>query len=96
MEVTIKLLENAMQEAYDQGSHRFLIDGFPRKMDQAFKFDEAVCISSKVLFLVCPEDVLRDRLLERGKTSGRADDNEESIKKRFSMSLTNMRNIHGD
>ena len=28
------------------------------------------------------------RLLERGKTSGRADDNEESIKKRFSASLT--------
>ena len=29
---------------------------------------------------------MRQRLLERGKTSGRADDNEESIKKRFSSS----------
>ena len=28
------------------------------------------------------------RLLERGKTSGRADDNEESIKKRFSAFLS--------
>ena len=27
---------------------------------------------------------MRERLLERGKTSGREDDNEESIKKRFS------------
>lgn len=29
------------------------------------------------------EDILLDRLLERGRTSGRADDNEETILKRF-------------
>lgn len=28
---------------WDGGKGRFLIDGFPRKMDQALKFDEAVC-----------------------------------------------------
>lgn len=94
MEVTIKLLENAMRAALDArkesthpgwqaGKGRFLIDGFPRKMDQALKFDETVCLSSFVLFYVCPENVLLERLLERGKTSGRSDDNEESIKKRF-------------
>jgi len=65
------------------GQKKFLIDGFPRKMDQAHKFEQSVCIASSVLFLVCPEDVLRERLLKRGETSGRADDNEESIKKRF-------------
>lgn len=85
MEVTIKLLENAMRAAMaeDAGKKRFLIDGFPRKMDQAAKFDEAVVPGQLVLFLVCPENILLDRLLERGKTSGRDDDNEESIKKRF-------------
>ena len=31
------------------------------------------------------------RLLERGKTSGREDDNEESIRKRFRMNLCTMR-----
>jgi UMP-CMP kinase len=36
-----------------------------------------------VLFFDCPEDEMQKRLLERGKTSGRADDNAESIKKRF-------------
>ena len=36
-----------------------------------------------LLFLDCPQDIMLDRLLERGKTSGRNDDNEESIKKRF-------------
>jgi adenylate kinase family enzyme len=31
----------------------------------------------------CPEEVMVERLLERGKTSGRVDDNEETIRKRF-------------
>lgn len=42
-EVTIGLLRTAMGEAIDkQGKHRFLIDGFPRKLDQAHAFDETV------------------------------------------------------
>ncbi|KAK5280995.1 UMP-CMP kinase-like protein [Cryomyces antarcticus] len=84
MEVTVQLLENAMKSAMDhENKHKFLIDGFPRKMDQALKFEEAVCPSAFTLFFDCPEEVMQQRLLERGKTSGRADDNEESIKKRF-------------
>nr|GAT57579.1 UMP-CMP kinase [Mycena chlorophos] len=92
MEVTIKLLENAMAAAlketragdgWKDGKGRFLVDGFPRKMDQALKFDESVCMASAVLFFSTTEEVLLSRLLERGKTSGREDDNEESIKKRF-------------
>jgi len=92
MEVTIKLLENAMRSALEGGNvgpgwgdgrGRFLIDGFPRKMDQALKFDETVCLSSVVLFFSTTEEVMLGRLLERGKTSGREDDNVESIKKRF-------------
>lgn len=68
---------------WTDGKGRFLIDGFPRKMDQAIIFDETVCLSRFVLFLHCSEKVMLERLLERGKTSGRTDDNEESIKKRF-------------
>ncbi|MCJ1459866.1 bifunctional uridylate/adenylate kinase [Mycoblastus sanguinarius] len=95
MEVTVQLLENAMMEK-DKGRGRFLIDGssssssaaafdnrFPRKMDQAIRFEEAVCPSKFTLFFDCPEDVMTERLIDRGKTSGRADDNAESIKKRF-------------
>ena len=53
MEVTVKLLENAMNAVLDKkvegegwanGKGRFLIDGFPRKMDQALKFDEEVSL----------------------------------------------------
>lgn len=58
MEVTIKLLENAMSavlkertsgDGWTNGRGRFLIDGFPRKMDQALKFDETVCVSFYLL-----------------------------------------------
>ncbi|KAB5580341.1 adenylate kinase-domain-containing protein [Coniochaeta sp. 2T2.1] len=90
MEVTVQLLENAMTEVItnlpdkEKGKPaKFLIDGFPRKMDQAVKFEETVCPAKFVLFYDCPEEEMQRRLMERGKTSGRADDNAESIKKRF-------------
>jgi len=95
MEVTVQLLENAMTETISDSKTRdpkdlkgevkgkFLIDGFPRKMDQALKFEETVCPAKFVLFFDCPEEVMEKRLLKRGETSGRADDNLESIKKRF-------------
>ncbi|KNZ53613.1 uncharacterized protein VP01_3188g3 [Puccinia sorghi] len=40
MHVTIKLLEKAIGQAAAEGKSRFLVDGFPRQMDQAVKFDE--------------------------------------------------------
>ncbi|PGH27823.1 hypothetical protein AJ80_00373 [Polytolypa hystricis UAMH7299] len=92
MEITVALLSNAMaaslargpSEAQAQsGKARFLIDGFPRKMDQAVFFEETVCLSTATLFLECPEDVMLERLLKRGETSGRDDDNIDSIRKRF-------------
>lgn len=52
-------------------------------MDQALRFESAVCPSRFTLFFDCPEPVMQQRLLNRGKTSGRSDDNAESIKKRF-------------
>lgn len=84
MEVTIALLENAMKESIEKDNKtRFLIDGFPRKMDQADKFEETVVESKFVLYFTCSEETLLERLLKRGETSGRVDDNIESIKKRF-------------
>ncbi|KAK7464269.1 bifunctional uridylate/adenylate kinase [Stygiomarasmius scandens] len=92
VEVTVNLLKNAMAAAlkekregdgWKDGKGRFLVDGFPRQMDQAEMFEKEVCKPSLVLFFTTTEEVMLARLLERGKTSGREDDNEESIKKRF-------------
>ena len=38
-----------------------------------------------MLELQVPNDMLMERLINRGKTSGRADDNEETIRKRFQV-----------
>ena len=80
MEITIALLKNAM-EASD--NKRFLIDGFPRALDQAKAFESAITEPTFTLFFDCPLETMQERLLKRGETSGRSDDNIETIKKRF-------------
>ncbi|KAJ3000864.1 hypothetical protein HDV02_002327 [Globomyces sp. JEL0801] len=61
----------------------FLIDGFPRNMEQAHEFERMIGPCRSVLAYQCSFETLERRLLERGKTSGRADDNLDTIKKRF-------------
>nr|KAJ3423083.1 hypothetical protein HK105_003316 [Polyrhizophydium stewartii] len=82
MEITLRLLCDAM-EASSSDAEGFLIDGFPRQLDQAIAFEEHVAKCKFVLYFECSEAVLEKRLIERGKMSGRADDNIETIKKRF-------------
>lgn len=36
-----------------------------------------------IIYVKCSDAVMEQRLLERGKTSGRSDDNIQTIKKRF-------------
>ena len=61
---------------------KFLIDGYPRAMDQATGFEELVGLAKMVLYFEADDETLMARLLERGKTSGRADDNEKATRKR--------------
>lgn len=82
-EVTVRLLRAAMEKS---GNQKFLVDGFPRDLQNLECWQSqmsAVADVQFLLFLDCPEKVMLDRLLERGKTSGRSDDNVESIRKRF-------------
>ncbi len=82
-EVTVQLLQNAMAAHPDKKV--FLIDGFPRAIAQAECFETMVGQCRFVLFLEAPNDVMTERLLERGKTSQRIDDNKESIVKRLKV-----------
>jgi len=83
VEITCKLLEDAV---FESSKTRVLIDGFPRNQNnldgwvRQMSDKVEVCF---VLFLDCPEEVCVGRILERSKTSGRSDDNVESLKKRF-------------
>jgi UMP-CMP kinase len=67
----------------DKGIANKSCKGFPRKLDQAHAFERTVVPSKFTLFFECSEAVMEKRLLHRGETSGRSDDNIESIKKRF-------------
>lgn len=88
LDVTLGLLRRAMV-ATPSNFAGFLIDGFPRELVQARAFEATVAPSKFVLCFECPEDILMQRLLKRGETSGRADDNADTIKKRFAT-FTNM------
>ena len=71
----------------NKGAVGFVFDGFPRTVNQAVALDELLAQRNapiqKVLSLIVGEAELTKRILERGKTSGRADDqNEEIVKNR--------------
>jgi len=83
--ITCSLLTRAMKES---GKSNFLIDGFPRNKDNLDGWNSEVGSEKAnvrcVLFFACDEKVCTERCLERGAAgSGRTDDNEESLKKRF-------------
>ena len=91
VEVTVRLLLNEIRASVaSKGCTRFLVDGFPRNTNNLSGWQTVVGDELEVggvLFYDCPEDVMEARLLERGKTSGRSDDNIESIKKRFRTNI---------
>ena len=79
-EITIRLLQDAMNA---NPCKNFLIDGFPRALDQMEAFERIVQPAKFVIFYDTSEEVMLQRLLKRGETSGRVDDNREAITKRF-------------
>ena len=68
-------------------SNGVIFDGFPRTIAQAEALKQMLAERgqevSVMLDLEVPEDELMARLIKRGQESGRADDNEETIKKRL-------------
>ena len=83
------LMVSILAGVYDSfGDHKGVIfDGFPRTIPQAEALkkmlDERGDKVAAMIELDVPEDELMKRLLLRGQQSGRADDNEETIKKRL-------------
>lgn len=79
--VVIGMIEHKIAE--NLSAPGFIFDGFPRTVAQAealdavlAKYDLAI---TNMIALEVNEEVLTNRLLERGKTSGRPDDQNESL-----------------
>jgi adenylate kinase len=79
--VTIGMLRNKV-EANPQ-VRGFIFDGYPRNILQSEALDEILTERegevSQLIMLEVPDDEIVERLLNRGKTSGRADDGDEAI-----------------
>ncbi|GIL45804.1 hypothetical protein Vafri_2956 [Volvox africanus] len=77
-EVTVGLLQKAMAET---SSDTVLIDGFPRNTENRTVWQSQVGYDCEMVLLFdCPEEVMLQRLKHR--RDGRADDNEDTIRKR--------------
>lgn len=85
-DVTIQLLEKHI-ESLPADTKGLIFDGFPRTLNQAVQLERLMKKrGDKTAILIdinVPEDEIIRRLLERGKTSGRTDDNLDTIKKRL-------------
>lgn len=79
--VTIDMLNAEVEKNADASG--FIFDGFPRTNAQAEALDELMDSKDSqinaMIALEVDDEVLVQRLLERGKTSGRADDADETI-----------------
>lgn len=79
--VTIGMLKNKVNDNLDVNGYIF--DGYPRNIHQAEVLDEFLveigCGVSKLIALDVDEDEIVKRILQRGKTSNRKDDNDEAI-----------------
>merc|ERR1712111_153024 len=80
--VVLDLLAEAMLARLD-GSKGFLIDGYPREVSQGEEFEKEICPCSKILYFQVSDETMTQLLLKRGESSGRVDDNFETIKKRL-------------
>ncbi len=85
-EVTIDMLQSEVDKKPNVKG--FLFDGFPRTISQAQALDRFLASKNQeitaTVALEANDEILVQRLLERGKTSGRSDDqDEEKIRNRY-------------
>lgn len=89
-EVVIGMVDDKIKSTKD--AEGFIFDGFPRTVAQAKALDDLLEKNSMeisgMIALEVPEDVLKERIRGRGKTSGRVDDqDEEKINTRIQVYL---------
>lgn len=87
-ELMISILDDVLEKEA-KGKKGVIFDGFPRTIPQAEALKELLQKRGTdlhaVVGLEVPEEELVERMLNRGKETGRADDNLETIKKRLDV-----------
>nr|KAF6482969.1 adenylate kinase 1 [Rousettus aegyptiacus] len=77
LETVLDMLRDAMVAKVDI-SKGFLIDGYPREVRQGEEFEQRIGPPTLLLYVDAGPETMTKRLLKRGETSGRVDDNEEN------------------
>ena len=80
-ETILEMIKDAMF-AHPE-SNGFLIDGYPRQVEQGVEFENKISPCEIVLYVDASDETLKKRLMKRGESSGRVDDNEATIKQRI-------------
>lgn len=87
-DLMISILDDVLEKEA-KGKKGVIFDGFPRTVPQAEALNELLKKRGTELHAVVglevPEDELVERMLNRGKETGRADDNIETIRKRLDV-----------
>ncbi len=84
-DIMLRLIDQYLEHLPDN-TPGVIFDGFPRTLNQAIEFEKMLKhkqTSAHLIDLHVDEDELIERLVNRGKMSGRADDNIETIRKRL-------------
>lgn len=88
-ELIIDLLAQVLDENKENAAQGVIFDGYPRTIPQAEALEQMLADRGThidaVVGLEVPEDELVRRILLRGQMSGRADDNEETARKRLEV-----------
>lgn len=86
-QIVIGMIESRLDQ--NQDANGFIFDGFPRTTDQAIALDKLMDTKGKsisaMIMLDVEENELVQRLLKRGKETGRTDDNMDTIKNRIKV-----------
>lgn len=73
-EIVNQIVQNKLKNFEGQ----FILDGFPRTVPQG-EFLDTIADIGLVIYLEVSDNTIRERILERGKTSGREDDQNVDI-----------------
>lgn len=88
-ELMLRVLEHELDNNPDKTAEGVIFDGFPRTIPQALALKDMMKRRGQkihaVIGLEVPEDQLMERMVLRGKESGRSDDNPETIRKRLAV-----------
>ncbi|MDE6653036.1 MAG: adenylate kinase [Muribaculaceae bacterium] len=88
-DLMISIVEDLLDSRPEETANGVIFDGFPRTIAQAEALDKALKARGRdidaVVGLEVDDDELVNRMLLRGRQTGRADDNEDTIKNRLSV-----------